>query len=207
LRVPIAIAESYAETFSDQSDFRHGLLAWSTQSVQHARVYVVTEGSSGREEKLFSGSRTCAKCDAPWIEKNTYTFTLYDYSTGNRGRTLATVSVTGTPTGSASPSATSAEHSGTISASPNPCVIERGQKACTTHLTWSSQGVQHARVYVVAQGSRGREENLFSGSRTCEKCDAPWIEKNTYTFTLYDYSTENRGRALATVTVIGTQAK
>ena len=100
-----------------------------------------------------------------------------------------------------------AEPSGSISASPNPCVIERGQKLCTTHLTWSSQGVKHARVYAVTEGSRGREEKEFSASHMCDRCKAPWIEKDTYTFTLYDYSTGNRGRALASVTVTGTLAK
>ena len=96
-----------------------------------------------------------------------------------------------------------AEPSGTISASPNPCVIERGQKTCTSYLTWSAQNVRHARVYVVTQGSRGREENQLSGSHTCEKCKVPWIENRPYTFTLYDYSTGSRGKELATVTVSG----
>jgi hypothetical protein len=99
-----------------------------------------------------------------------------------------------------------AEPSGTISASPNPCEIEPGRKMCTTYLTWSSQGVRHARVYAVTEGSRGREEKEFSGSHTCDRCKAPWIEKTTYTFTLYDYSTGNRGRTLASVIVTG-QAK
>jgi hypothetical protein len=109
--------------------------------------------------------------------------------------------------GSLVPFAMPAEPSGTISANPNPCVIERGQKVCTTHLSWSSQGVRHARVYAVTEGSRGREEKEFSASHACDRCKAPWIEKSTYTFTLYDYSTGNRGRALASVTVTGTPAK
>jgi len=100
-----------------------------------------------------------------------------------------------------------AEPSGTISASPNPCIIERGQKTCTTYLTWSSQGVRHGRVYAVTEGSRGREEKQFSGSHMCSNCKAPWIEKNPCTFTLYDYSTGTRGRTLASVTVTGTEAK
>ena len=83
------------------------------------------------------------------------------------------------------------EASGTIAANPNPCVIERHQKMCTSSLTWSTQNVRHARVYVVSEGSRGREESQFSGSRSCESCKAPWIERRPYTFTLYDYS---RGR-------------
>jgi len=95
------------------------------------------------------------------------------------------------------------EASGTIAANPNPCVIERHQKMCTSSLTWSTQNVRHARVYVVSEGSRGREKSQFSGSRSCESCKAPWIERRPYTFTLYDYSRGDRGRALSTVTVSG----
>ena len=92
-----------------------------------------------------------------------------------------------------------AEPSGTISANPNPCVIVR-QSTCTTYVSWSTKGVEHARVYAVAEGSRGREEKEFSASRSCEKCEAQWIEK-TVTFTLYDYSSGSRGRAMGTVIV------
>jgi hypothetical protein len=99
-----------------------------------------------------------------------------------------------------------AEPSGTISASPNPCTIEPGQKDCTTYLTWSTEGVRHARVYVVTEGSKGREETQFNGGRACEKCKAPWIMDHPYTFTLYDYSTGNRGRALGSVTVTAKKA-
>ena len=96
-----------------------------------------------------------------------------------------------------------AEPSGNISASPNPCTITNGQKMCTTYLTWSTENVRHARVYVIAHGTKGREENLFSGARSCQRCPAPWIEKGPYTFRLYDYSTGNRGKNLAAVSVTG----
>jgi hypothetical protein len=95
------------------------------------------------------------------------------------------------------------EPSGTISANPNPCVIEHHQKMCTTYLTWSTQNVRHARVFVVSEGSKGREESQFSGSHFCESCRAPWIERRPYTFTLYDFSRGDRGRALSSVTVSG----
>lgn len=97
--------------------------------------------------------------------------------------------------------------SGTIAASPNPCVIAAGQHECTSHITWSTQGVTHARVYVTSEGKRGREEREFGNSRSCEseRCRAPWIEKGTqYVFMLYDYSSGNRGRGLASVVVTAT---
>ena len=97
--------------------------------------------------------------------------------------------------------------SGHIAATPNPCVIPAGQYVCTSHITWSTQGVTHARVYVTAETKRGKEEKEFSTSRACEteRCRAPWIEKDTqYVFTLYDYSSGNRGRALSEVVVQAT---
>ena len=173
-------------------------VSWSTTGVAHARVYAVAEGSRGREEKEFSASRSCEKCEAQWIEK-TVTFTLYDYSSGNRGRALGTVTVTAIRGSEKQGELSGPDASGNISANPNPCVIVR-QSTCTTYVSWSTKGVEHARVYAIAEGSRGREEKEFSASRSCEKCEAQWIEK-TATFTLYDYSSGNRGRALGTVTV------
>jgi len=95
--------------------------------------------------------------------------------------------------------------SGTIAASPNPCVVPAGANTCTSYITWSTQGVKHARVYVVDSHKKGKEEQEFGTSLSCEgeKCRAPWIEKGRYVFTLYDYSSGHRGSALATVTVTG----
>ena len=97
--------------------------------------------------------------------------------------------------------------SGTIAAHPNPCVIQGGEKTCASHITWSTQDVARAMVYVVHHGKNGREEKEFGNSRACEseRCRAPWIEAGkSYRFTLYDYSTGNRGRALASVEVTAT---
>ncbi|MBZ5591961.1 MAG: hypothetical protein LAP39_06975 [Acidobacteriia bacterium] len=96
--------------------------------------------------------------------------------------------------------------SGTIAASPNPCVVPAGASTCTSYITWSTQGVTHARVYVVDSHKKGKEEQEFGTHLSCvgEKCRASWIEKgNNYVFTLYDYSSGNRGSALGSVTVTG----
>ena len=99
-----------------------------------------------------------------------------------------------------------AEASGTISANPNPCVIVAPAVECTSHITWTTQGATHAMVFVVAPHRGGTRETEFGGGLKCEseRCRAPWIKKgDSYVFTLYDYSSGKRGRALASVTVIG----
>lgn len=99
---------------------------------------------------------------------------------------------------------------GTIAAHPNPCVLEPGKVLCTTYITWETHDVTHAKVFVVNQGKKAREEREFGGSRACEgeKCRAPWIEKgNTYIFRLYDYSSGSRGKNLAAVEVTASGGK
>ena len=97
--------------------------------------------------------------------------------------------------------------SGTIAANPNPCKIAGGN-SCTSYITWTTEGVTRARVYVVDSHKRGKQEQEFGTSLQCEgqKCRAPWIKKgNEYVFTLYDYSSGSRGTALSSVTVTGTR--
>lgn len=98
---------------------------------------------------------------------------------------------------------------GTIAAEPNPCVVAVNTYTCTTHLTWTVTGATQARVYVVEHSKQGNPERQFKNGLSCnatsDKCRAPWIRKgNTYTFTLYDYSSGRRGPALSSVTVTAT---
>lgn len=96
--------------------------------------------------------------------------------------------------------------SGTIAANPNPCTVAKGKSVCTSYITWTTQGVTRARVYLVDMHKKGKEEQQFGTTLECngEKCRAPWIEKgNNYVFTLYDYSSGKRGAALSSVTVTG----
>lgn len=74
-------------------------LAWNTQGVRQAKVFVVAEGRYPGAEREFGTTLSCEphQCRAPWIEPDTrYTFQLYDYSRGDRGRLLSTVVVTAT---------------------------------------------------------------------------------------------------------------
>jgi len=56
-----------------------------------------------------------------------------------------------------------AQVSGTINADPNPCTIERGQTACTSHITWTTQGVTRARVIVMDAHRRGEKGTGIRG--------------------------------------------
>jgi len=97
-----------------------------------------------------------------------------------------------------------AQPAGTIGANPNPCAIPAGKSMCTAYITWNTQGVTKARVYLVDSHKKGKEEQQIWNSLECtgQKCKAPWIEKgNSYVFTLYDYSSGNRGATLSSVTV------
>lgn len=183
-------------------------VTWSTEGAQHARVFVSGTGKSKLPEREFVSGRACEgqKCPASWIEEGTtYVFTLYDYSTGSRGAVLGSTEVraAGAP-GKAAPAAGA---SGTLKVTPNPCRIPAGKKECTVYVTWSAQGVQHAKVYVAGEGVKTIGEREFASSRSCEgqKCPATWIEPNErYTFTLFDTSTGSKVRALANVTVTAT---
>jgi len=115
--------------------------------------------------------------------------------------------IAGLGVSSFAPVCTAAE--GRIAAEPNPCVVAVNTYTCTTHLTWTVTGAAQARVYVVEHSPQGNPERQFKNGLTCaatsDKCRAPWIRKGkTYDFTLYDYSSGRRGRALSSVTVSAT---
>ena len=126
-----------------------------------------------------------------------YKFTLVDVSDNNK--VLGTVMVTAI----AGPGSRAAGRvTGVISAAPSPCLILPGKNDCTTYLTWSTTGAEHARVYVTAEGAKGAPEKEFGTGKSCAKCGASWIEAGTkYLFTLVDWSSGSRGANLASVTV------
>ncbi len=73
-------------------------LVWHTRGVEKAKVFVTAKGRKEIKEREFSASRECEgdRCIAPWISHHTtYTFQLFDFSRGDRGRLLASVTVTG----------------------------------------------------------------------------------------------------------------
>jgi hypothetical protein len=91
---------------------------------------------------------------------------------------------------------------GTISANPNPCQIAPGEHHCTAFVTWATEGVQKARVFVRDESVNGAPEREFGTGTACDRCEANWIEAGRrYVFTLIDFSAGARGEILANVTV------
>src|SRR5271169_6534131 len=73
-------------------------LTWHTRGIEKAKVFVTAKGRKEIKEREFSASRECEgdRCAAPWItHHNTYTFQLFDFTRGDRGRLLSEVVVTG----------------------------------------------------------------------------------------------------------------
>lgn len=173
-------------------------LVWHTEGVERAKVFVTAEGRHPGAEREFSASRSCepGQCRAPWIEPETrYTFVLVDFTHGDRGHVLASVLVTAGD-----------QPGGEMMAEPNPCHVEGGRHDCIVDIAWRTRGVQHAKVFVVAEGRHPGSEREFSTSTSCEphQCHAPWIEPETrYTFQLVDFSHGDRGRVLASIVVTG----
>jgi hypothetical protein len=173
-------------------------IRWDTRGVERAKVFVTAAGRRREVEHEFSTMVACEtrRCRAPWISPDTtYTFELFDYTPGDRGRLLASITVT---------AEAGREAWGTITADPNPCRIRRDEPNCTASISWETRGVERARVFVTAEGRNRAEEKEFSTEANCEpgRCRATWISPETrYTFQLVDFSRGDRGRVLASVTV------
>jgi len=173
-------------------------IRWDTQGVERAKVFVTADGRRREVEHEFSASPSCEthRCRAPWINADTtYTFQLFDFTRGDRGHLLASITVTAAQ-----------GVWGAISADPNPCRIRSGEPNCATSISWETHGVEHAKVFVTAEGRHQDTEHEFSNSANCEpgKCRAPWISPGTrYIFALVDFSRGDRGRILASILVRG----
>jgi len=163
-------------------------LSWSSSGATAAQVWVAD--ATGVNQFLFSGLSGSQSLN--WIQAlpQHYTFTLYDYSSGSRGASLSSVNVS-VPAPVA--------HTGTISASPNPCTVTTPGGTCTLTLSWSTSGATAAQVWVT--DNTGVTQFLFSGLSGSQSLN--WIQAlpQHYTFTLYDYSTGSRGASLSSVNV------
>jgi hypothetical protein len=187
-------------------------IRWDTQGVERAKVFVTAEGTHKFVEKEFSTSASCEshRCRAPWINNDTkYTFQLFDFTRGDRGRLLASVVVFAE--GGHRDDRGDWDHGdgprGRIRADPNPCRTEGGQN-CTAFIMWETRGVDRAKVFVTAEGRHREVEREFSTQVSCGEgqCRAPWIAPDTkYTFQLFDFTRGDRGRLLASVTVYGAE--
>jgi len=176
-------------------------IRWHADGVQRVKVFVTAEGRHKDVEKEFSTQISCDdhNCRAGWINADTrYTFQLFDFTRGDRGRLLATVVVRAEGGGGD-------EARGRIRAEPNPCRLEGGRD-CTAFIMWETHGVDRAKVFVTAEGRRQAVEKEFSTQTACGEgqCRANWIGPDTrYTFQLFDFTRGDRGALLASVTVTG----
>jgi len=154
---------------------------WSTEGASAAQVWVQDpNGWGGVEQPMIAGvSGTIA---VPWIQGSPHQYTFRLYNTSNSSKVLLkTVVVSGSaPSGTGSAS-------GTVSASPNPCQLT--SSACTTNVSWSTQGASAAQVWVQdPNGWGGIEQPMVGG--TSGTIAVPWIQgsPHQYTFTLYNTS-------------------
>ena len=154
-------------------------ITWSTQNVSAASVRVSVNG--GAETELAQS--TLGSVSAPWIlAGNQYKFVVYTLDTNSA---LSSVTVT------------AVRPTGTITASPDPCVITYGN-SCATMITWNTQNVGAASVRVSVNGGAEIEvEHSVSGS-----VSVPWITAGSqYRFLLYGLDV---GILLNSVAVTGT---
>jgi len=167
-------------------------LTWTTKDVAAANVWVQDIGVGGNETPFAGG--TSGPATAPWIQgaPHRYIFTLYEVTTTGRAP-ITSVAVIGLRQ----------DPSGTISASPNPCVIPTGGTTCTTSVIWSAQNVSGAEVWVQDIGVGGNETPFAGG--TSGPATALWIQRqpHRYFFTLYSTGPGTR-RPLAQVSVAAT---
>jgi len=73
-------------------------IRWKTRNVERVKVFVTSEGKHHEVEHEFSTQLHCEEhnCRAPWISADTrYKFELFDFTKGDRGRLLGTVTVRG----------------------------------------------------------------------------------------------------------------
>lgn len=157
---------------------------------------------------IFSSSNTGVATVATSLNTGTGTVSgvsLGQSSIGGSGWTAAN-GATGCSLGSTVITVAVTKPSGSINADPNPCTILQNQTTCTSNVTWETQNVTSALVFVSLNGG---PESLFGSSLSCSgaSCPAGFItaQPDYYDFNLYNYSMGSRGALLDTVRVTGKQ--
>lgn len=172
-------------------------ISWNTiAEVPDAILYVQDVGAGDPASAVEVGKS--ASIEVSWIQgpPHRYVFTLFEVVSPNQ-TPIAAIEVTG-----------KAENqpgniSGSISASPNPCVIAGDVTTCSTTISWTTAAhVGDARIVVTDVGSSGTPK-LFaggkSGSATFSTVEG---SPHRYRFTLYQV-TSSRVIELASTEVTG----
>lgn len=171
-------------------------LTWSSQSASVVQVWLSFDGAAETNFATTGGGGPYSQA-ATWIQAgHSYSFRLYDYSTGSRGAMLASVGVSGTV---APPPAT-----GTISAQPpDQCSILVGQTTCSVTLTWSSQSTNQVQVFVSVNAAPETNFATTGGGGPYSQA-ATWIlAGRVYNFRLYNYNGGVRGSMLSQLNYVG----
>jgi hypothetical protein len=118
------------------------------------------------------------------------TFIVTESNYGNNCGAWQSVIVTAAPVAS-----------GTISANPIACTAATTGGSCSTTVTWSSQNLSAAQVWVKVNGEATGAQ--MSGGTSGTNA-VPWIAAGSYyDFVLYDYSSGSKGAQLSVVRVTG----
>jgi hypothetical protein len=152
---------------------------------------VTVEDTVGGGEVVFiTGGPSGSNVPAPWIQGPPHLYVFRLYNTSGGGHTLlATRTVGGFPTG-------------TITASPNPCVITGGP-FCSSSISWTTAGIGTTQV-TVEDALGGGEVVFYNGGATGTNIMAPWIQAAPHSYTFRLYATFSGGPImLNSVTVTG----
>ena len=183
-RVEVTVwARPTARIEADRTTINEGqplTLSWTSGDATRATVT-----GAGSVEPNENGSHVAH----PLEGERSYTITASNPGWTGGDSTTARVTVTVRP-----------KPPGTISASPNPCMIPLGSNSCTTTLNWEAQGTNGTLVHV------SHLTRAFASSGASGNSVASWIQEapaHTYIFYLYDYMDRVQGAELDRVTVTG----
>lgn len=149
---------------------------WGWKAGETAGGITMTESL---QEQYLKRSLQIIRDEYPYVTKATW-FWDYDMFTTFEGYGLVRADKTLRPAGTTfrdfnrtSPNS--------ISADPNPCVIQPGQTRCNSSISWTTLNQPHASVFIKETGANFSGPDRPSGSNV----QAPWINSVGFTFELH----------------------
>ncbi len=158
-------------------------ISWTTQNVTSGQVTV--QDLAGGGEAAFATGASGSQLASLQAPPHLYVFRLYDTSSGTAFFiTSITVVATGT---------------GTLSATPNPCLVLGGGTSCDSTVSWNTSNVTSAKLTV--QDAAGGGEVLVASTTSGSQSATIQLPPHQYTFRLYDTSS-GTGYLIAALTVL-----
>ncbi|MGH9521632.1 MAG: hypothetical protein ACRD3E_03770, partial [Terriglobales bacterium] len=149
-------------------------VTWNTENVASVQV-IMTDSQAPTSPQVIGTSLSGSYSASIQAPPHSYTFTLYDTSTGN-SVWLASTGVVATG-------------NGILTASPDPCFIASGSSVCNASVNWSTNMVTSAEV---------TEQDMSTNVETSISTGTPGTKAlalagpKTYVFRLYDTSSGSR---------------